>query len=114
MRTIIAGTRVDNLSIEFIDKIVKESALSPSVVLCGMAKGADVEGARWPKQHNIPVEYFPANWDKDGKAAGMFRNIRMANNAEALIAIWDGKSKGTKQMINVATKRNLTVYVHML
>lgn len=49
----------------------------------------------------------PADWDKHGKSAGYKRNEEMARNADALIAFWDGKSKGTKHMIDIARECNL-------
>jgi hypothetical protein len=54
---------------------------------------------------------FPADWKTHGKAAGPIRNRQMAKNAEALIALWDGNSRGTKNMIETATKLGLKVYV---
>lgn len=59
----------------------------------------------------IPVIHFPANWDKHGKSAGHIRNAEMAKYADALVAFWDGKSKGTKGMIDYATRCNLRVKV---
>ena len=50
---------------------------------------------------------FPADWDKYGKAAGYKRNDEMARNADALIAFWDGKSRGTRHMIDLAKKYGL-------
>jgi hypothetical protein len=61
---------------------------------------------------NIPCFRFPADWDRYGKAAGYIRNETMAANAEALIALWDGRSPGTKHMIDIARKKGLKVYVH--
>lgn len=54
---------------------------------------------------------FKADWDKHGKAAGFKRNTEMAKYADALIAFWDGKSKGTKHMIDTAKSHNLKVRV---
>ena len=56
---------------------------------------------------------FPADWDKYGKAAGYKRNGEMARNADALIAFWDGKSRGTKHMIDLAKKYDLQARVVM-
>ena len=56
---------------------------------------------------------FLADWDQFGKSAGYKRNIQMAEHADALIAIWDGKSKGTMHMITEACKRNLRVHLEI-
>ena len=57
------------------------------------------------------LRIFIPQWDKYGKKAGYLRNVEMAENANALIAFWDGKSKGTKHMIDIATERNLPIRV---
>ena len=81
------------------------------VVICGMAKGADMLGARYAKERGYHVRYFPAEWDKLGKRAGIVRNEQMAQNADALVAFWDGSSHGTKNMIETAERYNLAVRV---
>ncbi len=59
----------------------------------------------------MPIERYPADWDKHGKPAGYIRNAEMADKAEALLALWDGQSRGTLHMINLAKKKGLLVYV---
>ena len=77
-----------------------------------MARGVDFLGGLWAHNRGIPVAEFPADWDKYGKRAGYLRNEEMARNAEALIAIWNGKSPGTKHMIDIAHKSNLKVFIY--
>jgi hypothetical protein len=61
------------------------------------------------------VKEFPANWVEHGRAAGPIRNGQMADYADALIAVWDGKSKGTGNMINQARENRLPLpRVHMV
>ena len=79
----------------------------PTAILCGKARGADTLGERYAKEHDIPVDYYPAEWDRYGKSAGYIRNEQMAMNSDALIAFWDGKSRGTKHMIDLADKYHL-------
>lgn len=85
-------------------------------VVSGCAIGVDRLGESWAEYCNVPVKLFPAQWrDRDGvydNSAGYKRNVEMAQYADALIAIWDGKSRGTKHMIDIATKRGLRVYIH--
>jgi len=78
-----------------------------SEVVSGTAMGADRLGEYWAKEHGIPVKHFPANWDQEGRAAGPIRNRRMASYADALIAFWDGKSRGTRSMIYIAKELGL-------
>lgn len=55
---------------------------------------------------------FPADWNAHGKAAGPIRNQQMAQEADVLIAFWDGKSRGTKDMIEKATRAGLDMHVY--
>lgn len=81
------------------------------VIVCGMAKGADMLGERYAKERGYEIAYFPAEWNRYGRSAGMVRNIQMAYNADAVCAFWDGKSRGTKHMIDTAIERNLPVTI---
>ena len=86
-------------------------------IISGTAKGADTLGEQFAFNYGIKVKRFPANWNAYGKSAGYIRNEQMAKYAVSdgsygvLIAFWDGKSKGTKHMIDLANKHGLTVYV---
>jgi len=80
-------------------------------VVSGGAKGADKLGERYSKEKNLPVKIFLADWATLGKRAGFVRNEEMAEYADALIAFWDGDSKGTKHMIDIAKEKGLSVKV---
>jgi hypothetical protein len=112
MRTIIAGSRgITNA--DTVALAVEESNFNPSVVISGTARGIDQLGEEWATVHNIPIERYPADWKLYGRAAGHIRNEVMASGAEALVAIWDGESKGTKNMIGLAQKHKLKVFILM-
>lgn len=113
MRTIIAGSRDATNYKDLLDALDKIN-WKPSVVLCGTARGADQLGNTYANNNDIPVEYYPANWNRDGRGAGYKRNEDMANKADALIAIWDGESKGTTHMINIAKEMDLVIYIHRI
>jgi len=81
-------------------------------VVSGGAKGADILGEKYAYERGYPVKRFPADWDKHGKSAGYKRNVEMADYADALIAFWDGKSKGTKHMIDIAKNKKLKVKIY--
>lgn len=116
IKVIIAGTRDFN-DYSFLKKNLDYflQGINPNneeiEIVSGNARGADKLGERYAKEHNLPVKLFPANWDKYGKRAGYLRNQEMANYADVLIAFWDEKSKGTKHMIDIAKKQDLTVIV---
>lgn len=74
--------------------------------------GADGLGERYAAERNYAIKHFPADWNQFKRAAGFKRNVQMAEYADALIAFWDGKSPGTKNMIELATKRDFKIKVH--
>lgn len=110
MKVIIAGSRsVSNPDLIAIAMILSQFHVVE--VVCGMAKGVDLLGKAWAEKKGIPVVEFPADWEKFGKRAGIVRNQRMAEYADALVAIWDGESRGTAHMIKSAQWEGLKVYV---
>ena len=113
MRTIIAGSR-EGVTYEDVIQAVKLCGWLPTTVICGGARGADTLGKKWAESMNVPIEYFPADWNKFGRSAGPIRNSLMAQNSEALIALWDGFSRGTKNMIELAAKNGLRIYIHRI
>lgn len=114
MKTIIAGTRSLS-SYSFVAEGVKkaqEMGLVISEVVSGACRGIDELGEQWAEENNVPVKRFPANWKLYGKSAGPRRNEQMSDYADALVAIWDGKSRGTAHMISSAEKKGLRVFIY--
>lgn len=81
------------------------------VVISGTARGADQLGERYAKERGLGLVQMPADWDAHPKRAGYLRNVAMAEKAQALIAFWDGKSRGTEHMIRIARECGLAVRV---
>lgn len=113
MKTIIAGSR-SITDIAILEKAIDNLSWKITEVVCGCARGVDTLGKEWAEKHNIPVAEFPAMWSQYGKSAGYRRNEQMAENAEALLAIWDGESRGTMHMINIAKSKGLQVYIERI
>lgn len=110
MRLIIAGSR--NIDICYEDMYeYMPSDWEGLELVSGMAKGPDWEAVRLAGVHNLPCHMFPADWDKHGRAAGIIRNKQMGDFADELLAFWDGKSRGTKHMIDYMTSLNKPVKV---
>lgn len=112
-RVIIAGGRDFNdyeLLERSMDKLLVNITEDIAVV-CGMARGADTLGEVYAKSRWYEVHYFPADWNQFGKSAGYRRNEQMAQNADALAAFWNGESRGTKHMIDLAKRYNLKVRI---
>jgi hypothetical protein len=110
MKTIIAGSRTIK-DYKFLLEAILESGFIITEVISGNAEGADKLGERFAKENGIKLSARPADWPKYGKAAGPIRNEEMANEAECLIALWDGISKGTKHMIQIAKAKGLKIYI---
>lgn len=81
------------------------------VIVSGHATGADSLGERYASEKGLSVELHPADWQRHGRAAGPIRNEEMALVADALIAFWDGQSRGTKNMIDTANAKGLKVAI---
>lgn len=111
MKTIIAGSREATPEDVWSALLSCEWRHEITGVLCGMAKGADLHGKAWADANKIPVSRWPANWNAYGSAAGPIRNQQMVDRADALIAAWDGVSKGTADVIAKAKSKGLRVHV---
>lgn len=117
---IIAGSREFN-DYNVVKKAVKDFLISKNTtdkptIICGMAKGADMVGYTLAKKCGLPLKEFPADWSI-GKSAGYIRNKKMAKYAHdngngVLLAFWNGKSKGTKHMIDLARNYDLEIHVY--
>lgn len=110
MKVIIAGSR-DITDYNLVKLAIIKSQFVIDEIVSGGAKGVDALGEKFAYENWISLKVFPANWDKYGKSAGYIRNEQMAKYADALVAIWDGKSPGTKHMIELAKKHNLKIYL---
>ena len=78
-------------------------------IVSGTAYGADKLGERYANERGYPIKRFFPDWGKEGRKAGFIRNEAMALYGDALIAFWNGESKGTKHMIDLAEKHGLKV-----
>ena len=115
MKVIIAGSRsIKNYPTlkKFVDYVLENTSWDMDLIVSGGAEGVDSMGERYGKENAIPVNIIPADWDEYGKMAGPQRNATMAEYADALIALWDGESPGTKDMISKAHTAGLPIMVY--
>ena len=114
-RVIIAGGRQFSdygLLSAKCDGILSQKRMTHKIVIIsGTARGADTLGEQYARERGYNLRQFPADWDQFGKSAGYRRNCQMADNADALIAFWDGQSAGTRHMIEIARERKLAVRI---
>jgi hypothetical protein len=113
MKVIIAGSRTINNHRIVAQAVIKSGFLVTEVV-SGGANGVDRCGEWYADANKLKIKRFLAEWHKYGKKAGAIRNALMAEYADALVAVWDGVSPGTKMMIEMAEKKGLKVYVYQL
>ncbi len=112
MKVIVAGSRsVKDLPV--VERVIAASGFEITELVSGNAAGVDLLGEVWAIVRGKAIKRFPANWSL-GMTAGFQRNQLMAEYAEALVAVWDGKSNGTRDMIDRATKMGLKVYVEVV
>ena len=118
MRIVIAGSRnyEDYTEAEkFIDFCISEiKSGNEIIILSGGSKGADIIGEKYARKRGYKIEKYLPEWNKYGRAAGPKRNEKMAKDCDLVICFWNGRSKGTKSMIEYAKKENKKVRVKMI
>lgn len=123
IKVIIAGSRnfydYDIVEDTVVSYFMSRGILKENVeIISGGARGADSLGEQLAKSYGLKLTIFPAQWDTYGKAAGMIRNKEMADYAikdsdkAILFAFWDGKSHGTKGMIDIAKRCGMEVIIN--
>ncbi len=128
MKIIIAGGRNANDYL-MVKKAIEESKFNIQEIISGGAKGADSLGEKYAKENNIKLTIFKAEWKNINVSevlvkhnsygpynalAGHIRNRKMGDYGDGLIAIWDGRSKGTKNMIDYVKKLNKKIYIYRI
>lgn len=110
MRIAVSGSR--GITTQALwDTAIAESGFDVHNIISGMCKNSpDMLAVAWAQERGIPVYPFAANW-KLGRGAGLARNTDMSKVAEGLVALWDGESRGTLDMIKKCVARGLPVYV---
>lgn len=110
LKVIIAGSRnfidFDAVEARMMDLLRKGElgSYQKIEIVSGCATGADSLGVDFANKYKLKLHRFPAKWDLHGKAAGPIRNWQMAQFADMLVAFHDGKSPGTKNMIEEMNK----------
>jgi len=116
IRLVIAGGRDIDESLAVT--IINEAMIDLGLVACvnvveivhgGCRTGVDAAVAKH-FERVVPMKVFPADWDMHGKAAGSIRNAQMAEYADELLLVWDGKSRGSASMKREMEKRGKPVH----
>jgi hypothetical protein len=109
--TIVAGSR-SVTAYRTTRLALKECPWQITCVVSGCAPGPDRHGITWARRRGIPIKRRPADWETHGDNAGKIRNVSMAYEAQALVAVWDGHSPGTRHMIATARALGLKIHIH--
>lgn len=111
---LVAGGRNIFVSELWIDHTLNlyypSDAYPPKEIVSGGASGIDACGEMFAQSIGIPVKIFEADWKTHGKAAGPIRNKEMAEYADILLLIWNGKSRGSANMKHQMEKLNKPIH----
>lgn len=113
MRLIVAGSRtIKDLGfvIKSIDSVPLEQVTE---VVSGGADGVDLLGETWANLRQIPVKRFLPDWKRDGRSAGIIRNVEMARYGDILVAVYDGTSPGTNHMVKAMMDEGKEIHVYV-
>lgn len=113
MKVIVAGSRTVT-DAALVAEAIKKSGFKITEIVSGGCEGVDMMAEEHAKRNSIPVHRFPTDWKKHGKSAGPKRNKQMAEYGQALVAVWDGCSRGTADMIKKARNSALKIYIHRI
>lgn len=115
MKVIIAGSRTIT-NYQYVLQAIFNSPPTFDIteVVSGVAAGPDRLGEQFAEEAQLPIKRFPADWQKHGRGAGYKRNVEMAHYADVLIAVWDGKSNGTRHMIRTMEALSKPVHVEII
>ena len=112
MRVAIVGSR-DYPDLSTVRTYINTLLRPDDVVISGGARGVDSAAVQYAQERGLAVEVYPADWDRHGKTAGFIRNQTIVDNADYVVAFWDGRSRGTMDTVNKAQAKGLPYEVVM-
>jgi hypothetical protein len=112
MRVLVCGGR-DYADAAKVKQVLDWELLegAPNVIIEGCARGADSLAEAYGAGMNIPVEHYPADWNKHGKAAGPIRNRQMLDEGKPDLVVAFPGERGTENMIEQARRAGVPVRV---
>ena len=109
MKVAVIGAR--GLKVDHLEDYLPEGVTE---IVSGGARGVDACARDYALRHGLKLTEFLPDYGRFGRGAPLMRNITIIENADLILAFWDGKSKGTKFVIDYCEKRNIPVVVHRL
>lgn len=118
MKVVVFGTR-DITSYQIVEKAIQEGLTALQLdkskiteLVSGGCRGVDTIAETWAVKNGVKVVRFPADWNRYGLSAGPIRNREMGNYCDVGVSIWDGKSRGTKNMIDFLKEKKKPVHIY--
>lgn len=83
-------------------------------LVSGGARGVDTVAREYAKSAGLPITEFLPEYDKYGKGAPLVRNVSIIEYADIVLAFWDGKSRGTRFVIDKCKRLGKEIRIFML
>ena len=109
MRVAVIGSR--GLQVNDLGKYLPDEVTE---IISGGARGVDTSAREYATEHGLKLTEYLPEYNKYGRSAPLKRNITIIENADLVLAFWDGSSKGTKYVIENCKKRNIPVQVYLI
>lgn len=94
-----------------IEAMCQERGSRNVVLVSGGAEGPDQMARRYAAERRLRLIEYTPNWQAHGKGAAFIRNKQIVNAAHALVAFWDGLSRGTAHTLDCARQRDIAVHI---
>ena len=109
MKVAVIGSR--GLSVTDLGRYLPENTTE---IVSGGAKGVDTSARVYALAHGIKLTEFLPEYTRFGRSAPLKRNITIIEYSDIVLAFWDGKSRGTKFVIDNCRKLGVEVRVYIM
>ena len=108
MRVAVIGSR--GLLVDDLGKYLPDDTTE---IISGGAKGVDASAREYALRHGLKLTEYLPEYSRYGRAAPLKCNITIIENADLVLAFWDGASRGTKFVIDNCEKRNIPIKIYV-
>ena len=109
MKVAVIGSR--GLTVSDFGRYLPENTTE---IVSGGAKGVDTSAKEYAKSNGINLTEFLPEYTRFGRSAPLKRNISIIEYSDIVLAFWDGKSRGTKFVIDNCRKLGVEVRVYII
>ena len=109
MKVAIVGSCGLRVSGNTIGRLLPETGVTE--IVSGGAKGIDACAKAYALALGIPVREFLPDYRRYGRAAPHIRNEQIVDYADRVVAFWDCKSRGTKNVIDLCRRKGRQITV---